>query len=227
SAALNWIYTPSGRSEHIDYALLYPTNRLGKSLPALEPNLPIHYDFLAGVFDGNTSRAIAFYFSPPACLHVLDPELDGNNHLILDDSLMREAAALSAPELIVDQPIARMPEIYSPEPVHGWCYYFETADLARQVGDWPRVSDLGDIAFALGDYPNDPTERFVFIEGYAHMGEWDKALGYSQVSYDVSKNLVRPLLCKLWDRIERELPDSAERDRAVGEARSSLSCPPR
>jgi len=94
-----------------------------------------------------------------------------------------------------------MPEIYYPEPVHAWCYYFEKADLARQLKDWNQVVKLGDVAFALDDYPNDPVERFVFIEGYAHDGQWDKAMELSIVSYKVSKDYVGPLLCKLWNRL--------------------------
>ena len=51
-----------------------------------------------------------------------------------------------------------MPEIYGPEPAHGWCYYFEQAELAAQDGDWVRVAALGDKAFSLNHYPNDPVE---------------------------------------------------------------------
>lgn len=119
-----------------------------------------------------------------------------------------------------------MPEIYDPEPSKNWCYYFEQADLARQAGDWEKVADLGDKAFKLDDYPNDPLERFVFVEGYAHMGEWEKAIEYAQVSYRVSKNYVGPLLCRLWERIERKVPASAEKDMAVMKAKTLFVCNP-
>jgi hypothetical protein len=38
------------------------------------------------------------------------------------------------------------------EPEHGWCYFFESAELARSNGDWERVVGLGDKAFALDDH---------------------------------------------------------------------------
>ncbi len=224
SAALNWIYTPDNHSTRIDHALLYPTNRLGLSLPALESGLPIRYDFLAGVFEGNTSQAVAFYFSPPACLHVLDPELDPANRFILDDSLMREAAALSSESLILNAQKSSMPGIMGPEPSHGWCYHFEKADLARQMGEWDLVAKLGDQAFALDDYPNDPTERFVFIEGYAHTRDWDKALKYSRESQRVSPNFVDPLLCRLWSRIETETASGPEKDAALNSVQTEFGC---
>jgi CPA2 family monovalent cation:H+ antiporter-2 len=34
---------------------------------------------------------------------------------------------------------AVMPAIYDPEPAHGWCFYFEKADLARQFGAELRI----------------------------------------------------------------------------------------
>ena len=36
-----------------------------------------------------------------------------------------------------------MPAIYGPEPVHGWCYYFERASLAAQTADWGAVTEAG------------------------------------------------------------------------------------
>ncbi|GAB4456949.1 MAG: hypothetical protein Kow0070_08020 [Anaerolineales bacterium] len=225
SAPLNWIYAPQTRTRQVGYVLLYPTNRLGASLPALEPGLPIRYDFLAASFEGNTSDVLAFYYNPPACLRLLEPDLDPLNRLIPADSLMREASALSNADKILAEQRAVMPAIYAPEPAHGWCYYFQKADLARQMGDWQEVVKLGDTAFKLDDYPNDPLERFVFIEGYAHMGDWDKALEYSKVSYRVSKEYVGPLLCQLWKRIEAGTAQSPERSEALAQARQMFACP--
>ena len=226
SAPLNWIYDPNASADKIGYVLFYPTNRLNESLPALQPDLPIQYDYIAGRFNGNTSQAVAFYYDPPSCLRLLDPDLDSNNRFILDDSLMREASVLSNKDQILDSSDARMPDVYGPEPEHGWCYYFEKADLARQLGDWETVTSLGDEASKLNDFPNNPVERFVFIEGYAHTGDWDRALKLSREAYRVSKDYVGPLLCKLWKRIETESIDSPERSAAISEAMNLFACNP-
>jgi len=226
-AALNWIYAPDNHTSRVDYLLFYPTNRLGGALTSMEPGLQVTYDYLAGQFEGNTSQVVAFYYAPPGCLRLLDPEIDPYNHLIPDDSLMREAAMISSPAPILDhESNSRMPEIYGPEPEHGWCYYFEQADLARQMEDWQQVADLGDKTFKLDDHPNDPLERFVFVEGYAHIGEWEQALEYSQISYKVSKNFVGPLLCRLWDRIDREVPASLEKAGFIAQAKTLFVCNP-
>ncbi len=227
SASLNWIYAPDlDDTGHIPYVLFYPTERLGGSLRGLEPGLPVRYDFLAGTFSGTTSQVVAFYYQPPGCLRLLDPDLDAENRLIPDATLMRDAARLSSSEWILPEERALMPEIYAPEPAHAWCYFFEKADLARQTGDWSRVVELGEEAFALGDYPNDPVERFVFIEGYAHEGRWERARRLSMESYRIAPSYVGPLLCRLWERIEAGTADRAARRKALDELYSALNCYP-
>ena len=114
--------------------------------------------------------------------------------------------------------------LYAPESEHGWCYYFQKAELARQLRDWDQVAALGDRAFRLEDSPNDPVERFVFIEGYAHTGDWERAVELSRVSYRVSREYVGPLLCRLWERIEAETGGSPERGAAMNEITDILAC---
>ncbi len=227
-AALNWIYDPDNHSAPIHYVLFFPTSRIqpGGSLPGFEAGLPIHYDYAIGKFSGNTSQTVVFYFQPPGCLRLLDPEIDSQNHFITGESMMGDAALLSSPAWITADSTARMPEIYSPEPAHGWCYYFERADLARQMGDWASVVKLGDQAFKLNDYPNDPVERFVFVEGYAHVGNWQRAKELGIESYKVSPNYVGPLLCKLLNRLDREVPASADKQSSLNDLRTKFSCLP-
>jgi hypothetical protein len=225
-AALNWIYDPANKSKEIHYTFFYPTNRLNGSLPNLQLDLPVDFTFLIGNFSGNTSQAVAFYYAPPKCLRLLDPEIDSTNRMIPDDSLLRDAALLSSTAPILSESTASMPKIYGPEPAHGWCYYFQKADLARQLGDWETVARLGDVAFSLDDYPNDPIERFVFIEGYAHTTDWEKAVELSISSYKVSKNYVGPLLCKLWSRIARETESTAEQKLALDSVQNKFKCSP-
>jgi hypothetical protein len=223
-AALNWIYAPSNRSGSVDYALFFPTNRLGGSLPAIGPEVPISYDYLAGQFEGNTSASMSFYFDPPGCLRLLDPEIDPYNQSIPAEDLLREAAAFSSSTFVVLGVPVVLPAVYGPEPAHGWCYHFQRADLARQAGNWAQVARLGAQASTLPDHPNDPVERFVFIEGFAHMGEWEAAGEQSLLAYAVSKPVVGPLLCRLWDRIDRETAPDSRQAASVAEMRSILDC---
>ncbi|MBV6452349.1 MAG: hypothetical protein MHPDNHAH_03106 [Anaerolineales bacterium] len=224
SAAVNWIYDPNPSADHINYALFYPVNRLGGSLPSLEPNTPITYNYTAGKFFGNTSDSLAFYYAPPFCLRLLDPDLDSNNRFISDFSLMSQASALSNPARILREPVASLPSFYGAEPPHGWCYYFQKAELARQFGDWDEVNRLAKEAFNLDEHFNNPVELFVFIEGYAHAGKWDEAVKLSKEARQVSKSYVDPLLCKLWERIDLQTDASQQKIDALNEVRQMSEC---
>jgi len=221
---LNWIYDPNNRSPRLDYVVFYPTSRVGGSLAALAADQPVEYDFISEAFSGSTSQVLAFYFQPPGCLRLLNPLYDTENRLIPDASMMREAAALSSSEWILPSDGARMPSLFGPEPDHGWCYFFERADLAAQAGDWTTVAALGDQAFALDDHPNDPIERFVFIEGYARSGEVKRAVELTETSYQVSRAVVGPLLCRLWDHLAQDAASAPEVSETAAEVKSMLAC---
>ncbi len=223
SAPLNWIYAPDATTEHIPYMLFHPRTRFGLEGENLAENQPLMHDFIAGEFHGNTSDMVLVNFSPPGCVHVVDPELDTENKFI-SDLLLRDAAPYSRPELVLPEGKPMMPAIYGPEPNHGWCYYYEKADLASQYGDWDEVIRLGAQAFGSGDHPNDPTENFPFIEAYAHTGDWAQAEQLSRRAYRVSPSYLEPLLCPLWERIEKNTPDSAEKENALRNIRSILTC---
>jgi uncharacterized membrane protein len=105
-------------------------------------------------------------------------------------------------------------EIFGPQNSGSWCYYFEKADLARQQNDWQQVIELGEEGFASGDYPNDPLERFPFIEAYAHTGDWQRALEQSRLAAGVAP-VYEIVVCRLWERIAVEAPAGSPRDAAV------------
>ena len=92
--------------------------------------------------------------------------------------------------------------------------------------DWSSIVKLGDQAFKLNDYPNDPVERFVFVEGYAHAGNWGRAKELAIESYRVSPNYVGPLLCKLLNRLDREVSASKDKQTSLNELRTKFSCLP-
>jgi hypothetical protein len=141
--------------------------------------------------------------------------------------LMRQAALLDNSAMInAAGPRLPPPAFFDPEIPRGFCYYFEQADLARQLGDWARVAQLGDVAFGLNDYPNDPLERFVFIEGYAHTGNWAQVRQLALTSYHVSPAYVGPPLCRLLARIARELPEGNEEERSLNELNTKFTCLP-
>jgi hypothetical protein len=225
TAPLNWFWAPQNDTQEMSYLLLYPSQRLGNSLAALKPSNPISVDYLAAKFSGSTSKVVSVYYDPPACVRVLDRALDSDNRMLSMD--MQAAAALSSTDWIQTFGKAAgdiLPDnLYAPEPTHGWCYYFELADLARQDANWEAVANLGDIAFTLNDYPNDPMERFPFIEGYAHTGNWERAFELTKESQNVTE-FMEPLLCRLWQRIDRTTTGTPEKDGIITTINAELNC---
>ena len=208
--------------------LYFPSLRLGSGLPSLAPGQAITQDYLAATFNGNTSQMVALFYVPPACARVLDKDLDPENPMI--PVLMRQVAQVSTTDPIIPagpgQAVKLDPHIFGPDMTatqRGWCYYFEKADLARQQGDWQQVAALGDQAFGQNDYPNDPSERLVFIEGYAHTGNWQRARELSQETRQVT-SAMQPVLCRLWQRIAESTPSTPDKEATLPAVRAELRC---
>jgi hypothetical protein len=200
---LNWVYSPPGEMNLILY---FASIRVGKTLPSVEPGLPHQLYYIGPTFYGNTDNLLVVHFEPPGCFRVIDPQVEADNKLL--PPAVRDVARLS-----------RGAE-------SDWCGYFAQAELARQEKDWGAVIRIADLAFELNDTPNDPVERFVYVEGYAHNGDWQKAVELSKDSYRVSKSFIGPMLCRLWTRIEQETEPTPEQVAAVATAREEFMCSP-
>ncbi len=228
TAALNWIYADREQNPAV-YAdqsmpyMLYTNTKRENTLGGIQPGQPIFQEYLSAQFNGSTDDAISLYYNAPGCMRVLDPEVDLFNQTI--PIIDREAALLNSYDRILTaaptEPLDT--EIFGTEPAHGWCWYYEQADLSRQRKDWQTVAALGAEAFALSDHPNDPMERLPFIEGYAHVADWDEAAGQTQAALAVTPVMNNPL-CALWNRIERETADSNEKTAAINEMDTLLDC---
>ena len=227
AAPLNWTYDTTNNPQPMKYMLYYIGLRTEPWILNVLPDQPIRREYLATDFPGSSSQVIVLYSEPPGCLRVLDSEVDAENWMV--PANLRNMLPLTNPGQILyapaeDKPAPRPPEhIYGPEIPRGWCYYYEQAELARQFSDWETITALAEIAFASGDYPNDPAERFPFIEGYARTGSWQSALRLTDESRQVTELMSAPL-CSLWDRIERETTGTPGQEAAVTAARSMLGC---
>lgn len=225
-APLNWMYAPDYTGGDMPYVVLDIDTRLGRSLPALEENRPIVQRYRLTTFRGTTSQALVVNFVQPGCLRVLDQYLDDSSRAVAPQT--EAAIHLSRLGLIESDrdPPATLPEhLRGEEPTQGWCYYFERADLARQRGDWPAVASLGDQAFARSDQPNQAEERIPFIEGYAHVGNWERALQLTEEALAHNASIGR-ILCHAWERIETSTTPGAAREAALRQARALVCMDP-
>ncbi|MBE0699280.1 MAG: hypothetical protein IH586_20345, partial [Anaerolineaceae bacterium] len=227
SAPLNWTFDPNNDPLVMKYMLFYPTLRQAEAMGNFKAHYQISHDFLAATFYGSTDQVVVIYYQPPGCMRVLDPEVEQSNWMVpnyLRDTLFLTSTRPILTSLPPGDPAPQPPaHIYGSEISRGWCYYYEKADLARQAGEWETVAALGDKAFENKDYPNDPIERFPFIEGYAHTGNWTRALELSQETYTIT-SVTKPMLCRLWQRIDRETQPGKGKQESLDSIQSTLQC---
>ena len=193
-------------------------------------------EFLAGVplfaqspneiFNGHSHQVLFVYNEPGLgqCLWVLSQKDAGNHEL---PPIVRELLPVADLGLIQIEP--RDPsypprDIFGTEPEHDWCYFYEKADLARQLEDWQQVLDLENQAEQLGKKPNSPFELLPFIEAHAFLGQWEEAF---ELSRDAFRRMpqTRTQLCTNWQRFAAETQANQIRDRVIAELNQLLDCP--
>ena len=181
--------------------LLFTQIRLGSaSLPSLEKNAGINLNMRTVSFQGSTSQAIVIYMPKNGCLRVLDPARGDQVTYNQLPKLLVEAIPFSDPSRIVvnSSEVPRLP--FLKEPSHTWCYYYDKAELARQINDWETVIRLIDEATSRGYQPEDALEWLTYIEAQAMTGNIDVAQKVSAEAL-ARDNGVRRGLCQLWKRI--------------------------
>ncbi len=211
TAALNWIYAPQTDPAALSYALVYSEKRLGGSvLPNLNPDTPMNLAFRTVSFTGNTSETITIYVPRNGCLRVLDPYLGDLETYAGYPSSVTTPISLSDPSRIITS--ASAPALPSPpfesEPPHAWCYFYEKAELARQIGKWQEIVALGSEAAQKSFSPQDPIEWLPFIEGYARAGNLPLAEKISRQAWSEGPKIHHGL-CVVWSRLRTDGPDAA------------------
>jgi hypothetical protein len=155
-------------------------------------------------------------------LRVLDPQIETDNTALQE--ALRWSLPLSETRWIEPQPTGQLPpEIFGSPPVDAWCQAYEQADLARQQGDWPAVTQGWEDAQSAGLNPQDAVEYLPFVEGYAHSGDWARALELSRLAVQPGSQYPG-MVCKLWGRIVGQTASSPEREQALKRVRGEFGC---
>jgi hypothetical protein len=110
-----------------------------------------------------------------SCLHVIDGRLPVYSSA--ETLLVRQVGEYSKIDRIIPSGTAPLPppSIFGTEPEHGWCYYYQKASLARQVGDWEEVNRIYDQVVALNLEASDKSELLPFFEALVNVGRVDEA----------------------------------------------------
>lgn len=221
-SALEQMYAPAQDSVMAPYWYLELPKFDAEQYLADDSQIVDERNFLRYQAPARSSVVIDFQPDRQQCLWVLRPQDKGI--LALSENT-RSALQLSNIAQILPEPNQPLrADIFGPEPAHGWCYYFEKADLARQLGDWQMVSDLWQQAQAAGQNPNNGVELIPFIEGFAYHGDWQQAMELTRRA-DFPHFDMQLALCNTWQAIEQNAPPSSARDETAAWARDHLGCP--
>ncbi|HMD89819.1 MAG TPA: hypothetical protein VKF38_11710 [Anaerolineaceae bacterium] len=182
-------------------------------------------------FEGSTPNTLLIQYdaNKSACLWVIDPADQLSPYL---PKLALRMISLSNLSRIQSQPTTAgyhpPSALFGSEPAHSWCYYFEKADLDRQIGDWSNLAQLGDQVQQLGYKPsnpasNSPHEWIPFIEGYAQTGRWMDASKVTKMAFDQDV-LYKPMLCDLWQRLLARTPAASSQPAATKDMNDEIGC---
>ena len=227
---INWLYGSGNKTDQLDYMVYDIKLRLGNRIPVLEGGHTIDHvyrKFSTGrtiAFKGSTSQSLVISYVYPSCLRVIQPFYDG--HTTGFPPAVTQAFDLSDTDLIQAASVDMDPslyEIYGPEPEADWCYYYEKADLARQIGDWDTVYKLTEDAHPLSNSPSHSSEYILFIEALGRMREYSQALELTRRVLERDTALDR-MLCDAWERIEAETQPVGSDRLLLLQATSEANC---
>jgi hypothetical protein len=129
---------------------------------------------LTFVRDFNRSLLLSLR-SDNSCLHVVDRE-DLTLPLEYDAELVPILRFSHVEQIDLAGSASPPPSVmFGTEPAHGWCYFYQKAELAKQAGDWEAVRRLADEVMASGLKPVDQVEWLPFLEGYLWAGNQEAA----------------------------------------------------
>jgi len=212
-------------------ALLYAGQPTGIELPywyykwevieaeGIKPGKNMHRKFRNLEFDGVADHSLVMLAQPaPGCLRILSP-------MYADDPRIFNLASMlpyADPGRILPQGgPPPLKAIFGREPAHTWCYYFEKADLAAQLGQWEQVKELYAQAEEAGYSPSQGGEYLPLVEALAQGGNFKRARQVSQQAAALTGEM-NENLCANWARYAR-LPGA---DAAViRQVQSEFACP--
>jgi hypothetical protein len=220
---LNLLYNRDDSAGHLDYFIFdlsrLSTDKLSWAGTNLISKLgdPIFGSVRTFQFQGNTAQSLVSWISPSGTFRIVTQPYA--NEILRSSLLCFNLSHLSQPGEVIsnapglpDGPLLR---ILGPEPKHQWLYFYQKAELERQLNHWEAVANLGDEVMKQGYKPSDPSEWFPFIDGYTRTHRYRIAADISSGVLDECPDALVPL-SSLWLRVKREdLQNSAELNSAL------------
>ena len=210
SMGISLIYPPAENPTEVPYWFFSYWERLYRYQKEMVSGTVLTGGLRNYSFHGDSKNTLLLDFSPEQnrCLHFSSLR-DGEDKDW--PGAMRWLIGLSNLTRIKEDPPSnwKVPtSILGPEPKHTWCYYFEKAELASQVEDWPGVIDLMQEAKDQGFAPMDMREFMPLLDAYLQTGDNAKALSLSLQMSHLSKN-IGDRVCNAWLNVSNAHSDAA------------------
>ena len=221
TAPLNWMYAPDYQSNVMLYRYFDLTTRKDTVLSVIDHDIPINHGYRSLKFSSTSDQIINIFYRSPGCVWVLDNDDDYYPDL---PQQLKEMLVLSNMEQIItgEEPMDTLPSVFGKPVEKDWCYYFESADLARQNEDWEEIYELGELSTEQGLEPYYLVEYLPFIEGYAYSGHLEEALILTETTS--REDALVPQLCKIWSNVVTDSAYSQEELNIIHESITNLSC---
>jgi hypothetical protein len=207
---LDLLYKRDDRVGKLDY-FMFDLRRLPEGKPSYRPSTPIIRHLRSFQFLGTTSQSVVSWLSPTGTLRVIAPPSAGE--IVQGPLLCASLAHVSHPEEIITAtqgiPDGPLLKLFGMEPKHEWQYFYQKAELERQLKNWDAVALLGDDAAKQGYGPSDESEWFPFIDGYAHAHRYRTAAELTEKVLKESPEAISAL-SSLWLRCSRECSPNSE-----------------
>jgi hypothetical protein len=169
----NLIYYPDSQSQKFIQPAIYAALLNHDAVDKVLTQKGVEYDTRRGSIHTFRNYSNILLITQPtsaSCVHVIDghqTELSSYE----DERVMLMAPYSQIQDVMPGTQFQTPPQLpFGSEPTRGWCYYYEKASYALQVGDWQTVLNLGDQAAKLGLKPQDLIEWMPFLQAYAHFG---------------------------------------------------------
>ena len=169
----NFIYYPEGQSQ-VPIVIYVSAARMEADTPKniLEgAELQQNYIVVNNISYDFDNLLVLSMPSTDACVHILDGRWTELS--IRDTALVGLAASRSKIENVIMDDKERIPPaaVFGKEPSHGWCYFYQKAQLARQQESWETISKISGEAAGLNLHPNDQIEWMPFLQAAAALGD--------------------------------------------------------
>jgi hypothetical protein len=176
-------------------------------------------------FRGKPENAIYISYQPEdkQCLWVLRPQ--DAEFKYLPDALKKAAIHSNIKNILPEESQSDLYRTIVSENRDTWCYYYQKADLARQMNDPEQVVSLWQQAQEKSLRPDNGFEYIPFIEGYARLGKWDQAYQLTRTANRMTQAMYF-ILCPTWKQLALDTADSAAKTEFVNKAYDALKCAP-